>query len=297
MEDRGGEHGRSPADTHSVDKMRERACAAGGDDRHGHGGRQCTRQRKIIAFSHAVRIHRGQQDLASAEFGRTPRIIDSIDAGRPRSAMRENLPPIRTYAFGVDGGDDALRAEAVGGFRDEFRPRDGLGVHRHLVGPGEQKRTEILDRPHAAADRQRHETLIRGAADDVEERAPPLFRRADVEKAEFVGAGRIIGARRLDGIAGVYKIDKVDALDDPAALDVETGDHTDFLHTERSEIHSAACPRASCDQSVWIYLRSSRRQPGSRVASDAVAKTGSRLSPGRAGRKDRSTLIALHSRL
>ena len=50
----------------------------------------------------------------------------------------------------------------------------------------------------------------------------------DVEKAELVRAGRVIGGRGFDGVARVDQIDEVDALDDAAVLDVEAGNDADF---------------------------------------------------------------------
>ncbi len=38
-----------------------------------------------------------------------------VDAGGPAAAMGEDLPPAGRHALGVDGHDDALAAEAVGG--------------------------------------------------------------------------------------------------------------------------------------------------------------------------------------
>jgi hypothetical protein len=38
----------------------------------------------------------------------------------------------------------------------------------------------------------------------------------DVEKAEFVRAGRVIGLGRFDRIADIGEIDEIDALDDAA---------------------------------------------------------------------------------
>ena len=81
---------------------------------------------------------------------------------------------------------------------------------------------------HAAADRQRHEALLGRARDDVEDRLAIVGRGGDVEEAEFVGAGRVIGRRRLDRIAGIDQVDEVDALDDAAVLDVEAGDDAGF---------------------------------------------------------------------
>ena len=107
---------------------------------------------------------------------------------------------------------------------------DGRGIDRHLVGAREQQRADVVDRAHAAADGQRHEARLRGAPHDVEDGAAPLVARGDVEEAELVGARRVVGARRLDRIAGVAQVDEVDALDDAAVLDVEAGDDADFEH-------------------------------------------------------------------
>ena len=49
-------------------------------------------------------------------------------------------------------------------------------------------------------------------------------------EAEFVGAGRVVGDRRLDRIAGIAQIDEIDALDDATVLDVEAGDHAGLQH-------------------------------------------------------------------
>ena len=52
--------------------------------------------------------------------------------------------------------------------------------------------------------------------------------RGDVEKAELVRPGLVIGGGRLDRIARITQIDEVHALDDPAVLDVEARNYTDF---------------------------------------------------------------------
>ena len=104
---------------------------------------------------------------------------------------------------------------------------DGGGVDRDLVGPGEQQRARILDRAHPAADGQRHEAHFRRAPDDVEQRPAPFVAGGDVEEAQLVRPGRVIGARLLDRVAGILEIDEVDALDHAAIGDVETGDDAD----------------------------------------------------------------------
>ena len=127
--------------------------------------------------------------------------------------------------------------------RDEFGPRHGGGVDRGLVGAGEQQPADILDRAHAAADGQRHEALLGGAAHHVVERVAIVGRGGDVEKAQLVGAFAVVEARLLDRIAGIDQIDEIDALDDAAVLDVETGDDAHLQHRSRLRSQPSA-PRA-----------------------------------------------------
>ena len=121
-------------------------------------------------------------------------------------------------------------------------PRHGGGVDRHLVGAGQQQLADVLDGAHAAADGERHEAGLRGAAHHVEDGVAVLVAGGDVEEGELVGAGRVIGDRRLDRIAGVAQIDELDALDDAAVLDVEAGDDADLEHI--CIIHHLGAPSA-----------------------------------------------------
>ena len=54
--------------------------------------------------------------------------------------------------------------------------------------------------------------------------------RGDVEEAQFVGAGGIVGHPRLDGVAGIAQVEELDALDDAAVFDVEAGNDADLEH-------------------------------------------------------------------
>ena len=123
-----------------------------------------------------------------------------------------------------------MRAELVGALGDEVAAVHGGGVDRHLVRAGLQQLADVLGRAHAAADGQRHEAALGRALDDVEDGVAVLVARGDVEEAELVGAGSIVGGCGFDGIAGILKVDEVDALDDAAVLHVEAGDDADLEH-------------------------------------------------------------------
>ena len=105
--------------------------------------------------------------------------------------------------LGVDGGDDALAAEFLRRLAHEFRAGHRRGVDRDLVGARQQQGADIVQGAHAAAHGQRHETDFRGAPHHIQQGAALFMAGGDVEKAEFVGAGRVIDDRLLDRIAGI----------------------------------------------------------------------------------------------
>ena len=70
----------------------------------------------------------------------------------------------------------------------------------------------------------------------------------DIKETKFVGAGCIIGFRRLNRIASIDEIDKIHALDDAAVLDVETGDDAGFQHhaaSRAARMAASASPASS----------------------------------------------------
>ena len=87
-----------------------------------------------------------------------------------------------------------------------------------LSAPREQQIADVVQRANAAADGQRHEAGFRRALHDVEQYAAVFMACGDVEKAEFVGAGGVIGDGAFDRIAGVAQIDEIDAFDDASVL-------------------------------------------------------------------------------
>ena len=222
----------------ALDEMVERADAARGDHRHRHGVGDGAGQGEVEAVAGAVAVHRGEQDLAGAELRDLDGIVDRVDAGRLAAAMGEDLPARRSPRGSTCLASIATTIAWAPNFSAASatmrRSRDRGGVDRHLVGAGQHQRADVLDGAHAAADRHRHEADLGGARDDVEDRAAVLVAGGDVEEAELVGAGGVIGPRRLDRIAGVAQVDEVHALDDAAVLDVEAGDDADLQHQAAS---------------------------------------------------------------
>ncbi len=62
---------------------------------------------------------------------------------------------------------------------------------------------------------------FRDAPHHVEHDGPAFVAGTDVEEHQFIGPGLFVAPGNLDGIAGIAQIEKVDALDDPALIDVQ----------------------------------------------------------------------------
>ena len=150
------------------------------------------------------------------------------------------------HLHGVDRHHDALVAELLRRLLDELAPRHRGGVDRDFVGAGGEQLADIVDRAHAAADRERHEAGLGGARHHIEDGVAVLVACGDVEEAKLVGAFAVVNAGLLDLIAGVDEIDEVDALDHAAVLHVETGNDADL------EGHAGLAARISASASAGL---------------------------------------------
>ena len=139
-----------------------------------------------------------------------------------------------------------------------------------------QQLADVLDSAHAATHRERHEAALRRALDDGEDGVAVLVAGRDVEEAQLVGAGLIVGRGRLDGIAGVLEVDEVDALDDAPVLDVEAGDEADLEHGQAG-VGASGMPRKTAAM-VISMPRPPSGIPPSRPAS-SVGSLGHAPSP------------------
>ena len=154
--------------------------------------------------------------------GRRPPWVKISQRGGAPGGVATCLASIATTTHWLPNFSAAARTKRAVG--------DGGRIDRGLVGAGEQQVADVVERAHAAADRQRHEADFGGAAHDVDQRAAVLVAGGDVEEAQFVGAGLVVGDGAFDRIAGVAQVDEIDALDDAAVLDVEAGDDAGLKH-------------------------------------------------------------------
>jgi hypothetical protein len=136
-------------------------------------------------------------------------------------------------AHSVDRDDHRLRAEAPRQLGHELRPRDGRGVDRHLVRPGAEERIGVVDGPDPAADGERDRHALGDTPCKLDERAPPLDRRGDVEEDELVGAGLGVRGSQLQRVADGPQPLEPHALHDGAARHVEARDQARERHRSR----------------------------------------------------------------
>ncbi len=107
-----------------------------------------------------------------------------------------------------------------------------------LVRAGPQQPVHVGHAAHAAADGQRDEHLLGGAADHVVHGLALAAGRGDVQEHQLVGAVPVIGGGQLDGVAGVAQVAEVDALDHPPGVHVQARDDPDG-HGGQARAHAA----------------------------------------------------------
>src|SRR3712207_6117666 len=237
--------------------------AAAGDDRHGDLASHRADQLEVEAGLGAVGVHRVEQHLTDAELGCPHDPLDGVPAGAAPPAVRGDLEAgvgdrAVAGAAGVEGEHEHLVAEAVADLADQLRPRDGGGVDGDLVRAGAQQPVDVGHRAHPAADGERDEHALRGPADDIVGGLAVAGAGGDVEEGELVGALGVVDPGHLHRVAGVAQVDEVDALDDPAGVDVQARDDA---HRERH-----ATPSRTASASISTSIAGSSRPLTSTMA-------------------------------
>ena len=232
MEDAGGEDRISTAHGRAFDEVVQRTHAAAGDHRDGHGVDHSTSERELEAVARPVAVHGREEDLTRTPVGRFLRPFDGIDPRRGAPAAGEQLITVTTVgpSAGIDRDHDRLRAELDRQLVHQFRPVDRSRHDAHLVRPGAEEGSGILHRADAPANGEGDEDRLRRPAHDIEHRRTLLHRGRDIEEHDLVGTLLVVARGQLDRVAGVTKTDEIDALHDPAVVDVEAGDHPHGAH-------------------------------------------------------------------
>ena len=127
-------------------------------------------------------------------------------------------------------------------FSAPARIRSGLASAQELMlilsAPALQHRVHVFDGSDSAADGERHETLVRGAFDDIHHRGAAMGAGGDVEENHFVRALVVVADGEFDRVADVaqfarFGFAELDAARDLAVMDVETRNDTFCDHRAR----------------------------------------------------------------
>jgi hypothetical protein len=155
------------------------------------------RDYQIKAFLGAIRVDAVQNDLAGAQSDRLACPSDGFTPRPLASAMRENLPPVRLNALGVDGHDDALAAKLLGAFMNQIWPGQSRRIDAHLVSAGLEHRLHIVDRSNPAPNGKGHEAALGHSLDHIDHRSAP--ERWRLYKNQFIRALIVVSDGQLTG--------------------------------------------------------------------------------------------------
>src|SRR5690606_14844217 len=199
---------------HDVDQVLHRAHPAARDDRYRHGLRDGPNELAIEALARSFAVHRRDENLAGAALDALDRPFDDF-AARPFAAVVDvRFPAASVLPLRLDREDHRLAAEAAGNLRDQVRPFDRGGIDGDFVRARAQQPVDVVDAANAAADRQRHEDVVRGAADDLEQVVAPVEARDDVHVDELVDSLLVVPAGVCLRIADDAQPLEMNALDE-----------------------------------------------------------------------------------
>jgi hypothetical protein len=133
-----------------------------------------------------------------------------------------------------------LAAEPLGRTPNQIRVLDCRGIERDLIGPGLEEGADIIQRPDAAPDRERHESLIGRAGHHVDHDRPPFVGCRDIQEDQLVRPLLVVERRHLNRVARVAEVEEPGSLDHPPFLDVPTGDDPFRQHHDRPAARAAS---------------------------------------------------------
>jgi hypothetical protein len=149
-------------------------------------------------------------------------------------------------ALGVDGHHDALRAVLVAeASRMTCGSATAAELKLTLSAPALSRRRTSSTVRTPPPTVKRDEDLRRHRLDDVQDHVAPVAGGRDVEEGQLVGALLVVARGDLHRVAGVAQLDEVDALDDPAAGDVQAGDDALGQHQASSSARACAAAKSS----------------------------------------------------
>ena len=246
MENAGREHGVGFAFEEHLGHVFEFAGATAGHHGDAHRLADPASDDEIEAGLGAIGIDGIQDNLTGTERHGLFGPGNGVQPGVGSAATREDPPLVRPGFFGVDGDHDALAAEFFGAFADEIRAGESAGIDADFIRAGAEHGEHVGHGLDAAANGQRHETLVGGPFDDLHHGGATVGAGGDVEEDHFIGALFVVAERQCHGIADVFQFTglgfaELDAAGDLAGMDIETGNYAFCNH---GDIEAALLPQS-----------------------------------------------------
>ncbi|MCG3768762.1 MAG: hypothetical protein JW394_0882 [Nitrospira sp.] len=132
--------------------------------------------------------------------------------------------------LGIDRHDDTLGPESLRRFLHKFWPLNRRRIDAHLIGSRVQESPDVLKRPHAPSNGQRHKHPCRCLLDHIQNGLAIFMGGCDVQETELIGSFAVIGRGHFDRVSRITQIHKAHALHDAAVFDIETGNNTFGQH-------------------------------------------------------------------
>jgi hypothetical protein len=101
---------------------------------------------------------------------------------------------------------------------------DGSCIDADFICAGIEQAPDILHGAHAATNREGNKDLAGHAFHGFIGGGPIFVAGGDIQKRDFVSTLLVVAASHFDRIAGISYVDKADAFDNAAAVDIKARD-------------------------------------------------------------------------
>jgi hypothetical protein len=228
MKDARGERRIRFACRENVSEVRDGAGTTGRYDGNADGLAHSSSEFTIEPRTRAICIHRGQENFACATSLGFLRPFNNTASGRLTPALQEDLRVTHRIccvgiATCIDGDNDSLRAKTAANGIDERWIGESGGVDADFIGAGIKNLFCIVGTPNASSHCEGHKKLAGRAANRVEQRGTSLVRGGDVEQDNLVGTFTGVARRKFSRVARINDVDKLNAFDNAAGVDIEAG--------------------------------------------------------------------------
>jgi hypothetical protein len=218
----------SPED---VSKMRDSPGASAGNHRNAHGAADRRSQFAIEAIPHSIGIHRSKQNFSCASglcfFGP----LNGSSASILPPAMGENARVTNRIgriwiSASIDGHNHRLRAEAGSNLANQVWIGQRSRIDADLIGSSLKDSFSIGSGSDTPTNSKRDKERLRRPANRVEQSSSTFVRSSDVQQHDFVRTRLGMACGERSRVAGVDKVNELDAFDHTAVAAIQAGNNT-----------------------------------------------------------------------